>query len=490
MRYLLLCLLVGFSAAAWAEETTSHLDTIEKRAQTLEEEGKYDEYQKMIKEGYTFELPFYFQTGYFNKGNLLTLRPDDILVGDPITLPRPKVALFIFADFARPDFAKFMHKQYVTLRDQYVNTGKAILVFRPKPSKAGLYVYRVAQCTQPEKTQKFWEEIMDVQEKWANLVDPAEVVMPLAAKYGLDKDAYNDCLADTQAKTDTSQYMAAAQKGRLWRVPFMEVYVNQFYFPGLVDEEFFTNTVPRAIDKAYTNFKRKPPLGASGIFQPKPLDHALGDPNAPLKLIQYETPESKSGIVFYQTVLPLLKQKYIDTGKLYYVLRPYPWFGNGKHVAALVHCAPNDKFFQFHAHISNMNPQWLNPEGEWLDNPKAEGIVLAEARRFGMDPKALKDCADGDDMKTYIKDTEADLNRVFLAFYTPTYYLNEEELQGSMPPDAWDQKINFELEKIKTQEENAKKKEDILKQVQERLKELKEKEKAYMQGEKIEPQTP
>ncbi|MEI9929331.1 MAG: thioredoxin domain-containing protein [Rhizomicrobium sp.] len=53
-------------------------------------------------------------------------------------------------------------------------------------------------------------------------------------------------------------------------------------------------------------------------------DHTLGSPKAPITLIEYAAPTCPHCGHFNETVFPLLKQSYIDTGKVYYIFRVFP----------------------------------------------------------------------------------------------------------------------------------------------------------------------
>ncbi len=53
-------------------------------------------------------------------------------------------------------------------------------------------------------------------------------------------------------------------------------------------------------------------------------DMALGDPRAPVQLIEYASVTCSHCATFHETVFPRLKSAYIDTGKVRFIFREFP----------------------------------------------------------------------------------------------------------------------------------------------------------------------
>ena len=88
--------------------------------------------------------------------------------------------------------------------------------------------------------------------------------------------------------------------------------------------------------------------GKSFPSKADPADMSLGNPNAPVKLIEYGSVACPHCAIFNNTVFPAFKAKYIDTGQVYYTLREAL---TGEPPALAVagfltaRCAGNDKYF-------------------------------------------------------------------------------------------------------------------------------------------------
>lgn len=77
-------------------------------------------------------------------------------------------------------------------------------------------------------------------------------------------------------------------------------------------------------------------------------DYILGDANAPVTLVEYASVACPGCAAWHRSVYPDVKTKYIDTGKIKYVFRPFP--ASSPEIATAGHklalCADRDKFFR------------------------------------------------------------------------------------------------------------------------------------------------
>ncbi|MCS6938038.1 MAG: thioredoxin domain-containing protein [Roseiflexaceae bacterium] len=117
----------------------------------------------------------------------------------------------------------------------------------------------------------------------------------------------------------------------------------------------------------------------------------LGDPNAPLVIIEYSDYECPACASFVRDTKPQLIAEYIETGKVYYLFRdnPLPQHPAGRVAAAYAHCAAQQgRFWPMHQRLFQ---GYI--DGEWGGNPSASERVF---RRYGdeleLDPDALQEC--------------------------------------------------------------------------------------------------
>ncbi len=91
----------------------------------------------------------------------------------------------------------------------------------------------------------------------------------------------------------------------------------------------------------------KPSIGADGEYTVEG-DYILGEADAPVTLVEYASVACGGCAYWHENVYPDLKSKYISTGKVKYVFRPFP--ASTPEIATtghkLAYCAPRDKFFK------------------------------------------------------------------------------------------------------------------------------------------------
>jgi protein-disulfide isomerase len=88
--------------------------------------------------------------------------------------------------------------------------------------------------------------------------------------------------------------------------------------------------------------------GGGKVTPADPADMSLGNPNAPVKLIEYGSVACPHCAAFNNEVFPAFKAKYIDTGQVYYTLRE-ALTGEPPELAVAgfltARCAGPDKYF-------------------------------------------------------------------------------------------------------------------------------------------------
>src|SRR6201984_372422 len=77
-----------------------------------------------------------------------------------------------------------------------------------------------------------------------------------------------------------------------------------------------------------------------------PLDDIpMGSPTAPVTIIEYASMTCPHCAAFANTTFPKLKEKYIDTGKVKYIMREYPLDGLAAAAFMLARCAGPEKYY-------------------------------------------------------------------------------------------------------------------------------------------------
>lgn len=126
-------------------------------------------------------------------------------------------------------------------------------------------------------------------------------------------------------------------------------------------------------------------------------DMTLGSANAPVTLIEYASVTCTHCATFNRDILPELKAKYIDAGKVRYVYREYltPPENVSAAGALLARCAGRDKYFQMVDSIMRAQPQMFADDTTEGALPvlrqigQSAGLSPAEIDHCMTDPKGL-----------------------------------------------------------------------------------------------------
>lgn len=95
------------------------------------------------------------------------------------------------------------------------------------------------------------------------------------------------------------------------------------------------------------------------LLSPLPDDKLLGDPKAPILMIEYASLTCYHCSLFHRDVFPKVKKKYIDTGKMLYVFRHFPLDYRGLKAAMLSYCyEKQEDYFNFNKAVFNSIDSW------------------------------------------------------------------------------------------------------------------------------------
>ena len=88
-------------------------------------------------------------------------------------------------------------------------------------------------------------------------------------------------------------------------------------------------------------------------------DRVLGNPDAPITIVEYASLTCPHCAHFTNDVLPELKKKWIDTGKAKLVLRDYPLDEPALRAAMIARCAPPDRFYAYTDMFFGAQDKWV-----------------------------------------------------------------------------------------------------------------------------------
>lgn len=158
----------------------------------------------------------------------------------------------------------------------------------------------------------------------------------------------------------------------------------------------YFGTRPPAAGPAPTTVAAAPDKAA--LLGVQANDHVLGDPKAPITMIEYASFTCPHCAHFHTQVLPEIKKKWIDTGKVKLVYRDFPLDQVAAKAAQIAECAGKDRYFGVIDLIFRGQQQWAasqDPIAELGKPLRIAGLGDAEIKAcLANDAKANEVVAD------------------------------------------------------------------------------------------------
>lgn len=168
---------------------------------------------------------------------------------------------------------------------------------------------------------------------------------------------------------------------------------------------------------------------------------ALGDPNAKVTMVEFTDYGCPFCREYDLATFPQLKSAYIDTGKVYYVVKHYPVSSQqGGLAAEAADCAGEQgRFWDMHkALFTSAGDDWDKSEA------KARASFRSSAEALGLDLKAFDSCVKQGRSEQVSADFEQGMK--LRVSGTPTFFVNNKMLVGAQDFAGFSELIEQELQ--------------------------------------------
>lgn len=149
-------------------------------------------------------------------------------------------------------------------------------------------------------------------------------------------------------------------------------------------------------------------------------DHTLGSPRAPVTLIEYAAPTCPHCAHFDMDVFPALKQRYIDTGKVFFVFRVFPLGAVDVAAESMARCLPKDHYFSFIDFLYRNQSRW-DPDG--YDIPDVHAALLQMGNVAGLTAPQTDRCIADQAQAQAIEGVGTEAQNQFGIHQTPSFVI-------------------------------------------------------------------
>jgi protein-disulfide isomerase len=170
-------------------------------------------------------------------------------------------------------------------------------------------------------------------------------------------------------------------------------------------------------------------------------DIALGPATAPVTIIEYASMTCPHCAAFEENVFPMLKSKYIDSGKVRFVFREFPLDIKAVAASMLARCIAGGDPEKYLGTIQLLFKQQDQLVAQTTDTLKQIGA------QSGLNEQAVEACVKD---QALLDKLSASQNLAFNELkveVTPTFFVNGEMSKGAMSFEELDEKIRSVLKK-------------------------------------------
>lgn len=160
-------------------------------------------------------------------------------------------------------------------------------------------------------------------------------------------------------------------------------------------------------------------------------DVFLGSETAKVTIYEYASMTCSHCAHFHETTFPVLKQKYIDTGKVRFTLREFPFDPLSAAAFMLARCNGNDKYYPMVDLLFANQKTWVVSEG-------AADALLGVVKQAGFTQESFEACLKNQSVYDAVNAVRDRGQKVFGIDSTPTFFINGEKKSGDISVEDLD----------------------------------------------------
>ena len=164
-------------------------------------------------------------------------------------------------------------------------------------------------------------------------------------------------------------------------------------------------------------------------------DRILGNPDAPITIVEYASLTCPHCAHFTNDVLPELKKKWIDTGKAKLVLRDYPLDEPALRAAMIARCAPPDRYYGY-------VDIFFGAQEKWVTARDYRDALARLVKLGGMSREEFDNCLKNTALENKIVEGRLIASKELDVNSTPTFFINGIKFTGAPTLEEFDKVLS------------------------------------------------
>ena len=153
-------------------------------------------------------------------------------------------------------------------------------------------------------------------------------------------------------------------------------------------------------------------------------DIVVGKADAGITIVEYASMTCSHCATFHNTVLPVLKEKYVDTGKVRFILREFPLDNLAAAASMLTRCVAADKSVAMIGVLFSKQDEWA-----FVRQPVPE--LFKFAKQAGFTQETFDKCLTDQKMLDDVIAVRERAAATFGVTATPSFFINGRRHQGA-----------------------------------------------------------
>ncbi|MGV1758388.1 disulfide bond formation protein DsbA [Rhizobium sp. AC27/96] len=173
------------------------------------------------------------------------------------------------------------------------------------------------------------------------------------------------------------------------------------------------------------------------VLKPGPLPEiALGKEDAPVKIVEYMSLTCPHCAHFAVTTFETIKQKYIDTGKVRFIIREFPFDPRAAAAFMLARCAPQEQYMPMVEMLFKQQIAWASPDVD------GRAALLQMSKLAGFTEDSFTKCLTNQKLLDDVNSVRERAAKDFGVNATPTFLINGKRYAGDMSVNAMSKLID------------------------------------------------
>lgn len=354
------------------------------------------------------------------------------------------VTIVEFTDYQCPYCQRHSLDTLPTMIQEMVETGRVRYILKDFPldnihpdARLGAVAARCAG-----EQEAYWEmhdAIFTGQAEWAGQGDAAnQVFISYAGELGLDREEFGSCLSSGRYDAAVQANLNEGQSLGVTGTPFF--FVQGYPLNGARPIEHFQIAVGLAeegrLAEAFAP-QPTPAPPAARVDVPIGDAYSIGDPDAPITIVEYTDYQCPFCGRHYLQTYPLILRNYVETGQVRYVFKDFtPTFNNPAYHPNAIVAAEAARCAGEQGKYVEMHDLLFANQGEWSEAAAPAALFVGYAADLRLDGDEFSECLSSN---KHLEAVQADFQEgIQLGITgTPTFFINGYRFVGANPYEAF-----------------------------------------------------